>query len=244
MGTQVLSKEIRNRQNADDHKQISLTNQPAGDPACIIYCNHPLAFQLIKNALASDPEFSGRVQRYGGSKIGSDRGDGILILDTCSVERWQKVLEEWHAQNGRSIALISSDVQNTAEELQMLYMGVNGIIVLTDALTSELVRAVRVIWQGGFWVKRVVLTEYVKRTNLFLRNLSSPDLFFTTREQEILAFLRQGFSNKQIANALGISERTAKFHVSNILRKCRIETRHELPEVRPRTHSFKSHQPS
>ena len=74
-------------------------------------------------------------------------------------------------------------------------------------------------------MRREVLSEYVRRTNLLLMRLFSRDPRFTARERQIIDFLRQGWSNKQIANALDISERTAKFHVSNVLRKCNMGTR-------------------
>jgi DNA-binding CsgD family transcriptional regulator len=41
----------------------------------------------------------------------------------------------------------------------------------------------------------------------------------TAREREVLALLAEGASNKAIAEALGISARTAKFHVSQIIDK-------------------------
>ena len=41
----------------------------------------------------------------------------------------------------------------------------------------------------------------------------------TGREQEVLRLMAEGLSNKEIAVRLGVSERTAAFHVSNVLRK-------------------------
>ncbi len=41
----------------------------------------------------------------------------------------------------------------------------------------------------------------------------------TEREQEVLRLMAEGLSNKEIAARLGFSERTAAFHVSNILQK-------------------------
>ena len=41
----------------------------------------------------------------------------------------------------------------------------------------------------------------------------------TAREQEVLAHLAQGMSNKAIAHALGISDQTVKFHVASIIAK-------------------------
>jgi DNA-binding NarL/FixJ family response regulator len=51
-------------------------------------------------------------------------------------------------------------------------------------------------------------------------------LVLTPRQNEIMALLSQNKQNKEIAEALQITERTVKFHVSNLLRKLQIENRH------------------
>jgi DNA-binding NarL/FixJ family response regulator len=48
---------------------------------------------------------------------------------------------------------------------------------------------------------------------------------FTRREREALALLAGGFSNRQIADALAISERTAESHVANVLGKLGLANR-------------------
>lgn len=47
----------------------------------------------------------------------------------------------------------------------------------------------------------------------------------TQREICVLKLLSQGYSNKQIADSLGITERTSKTHVSNILSKLGVQSR-------------------
>jgi len=49
----------------------------------------------------------------------------------------------------------------------------------------------------------------------------------TPREAEVLGLLAEGLSNKGIAQRLGVSERTAKFHVESILGKLGAESRSE-----------------
>lgn len=53
-----------------------------------------------------------------------------------------------------------------------------------------------------------------------------PDVL-TPREWEVLGLLRDGLSNEQIAERLGITLRTAKFHVSEILSKLGVKTREQ-----------------
>ncbi len=48
------------------------------------------------------------------------------------------------------------------------------------------------------------------------------------REEEVISLLLQGKSNKQIAYALGISERTVEFHLKNIYDKFQVSSRVEL----------------
>ena len=50
---------------------------------------------------------------------------------------------------------------------------------------------------------------------------------FSEREKEVAALLLQGKSNKQIAQALGVSTRTAEFHISNIYAKMGVSSRAE-----------------
>ena len=49
----------------------------------------------------------------------------------------------------------------------------------------------------------------------------------TPREIEVLRLLARGFGNKEIAARLGISEHTAKFHISSIIGKLDVSSRTE-----------------
>ena len=55
-------------------------------------------------------------------------------------------------------------------------------------------------------------------------SLDQPDPL-TERETEILRLMAGGFSNKEIANSLGVAEGTIKNHVSNILSKLGVRDR-------------------
>jgi DNA-binding NarL/FixJ family response regulator len=52
------------------------------------------------------------------------------------------------------------------------------------------------------------------------------------REAEVLTLVSEGLLNKQIGAALHISERTSKFHVSNLLAKYGVDRRGKLPRLR------------
>jgi DNA-binding CsgD family transcriptional regulator len=50
----------------------------------------------------------------------------------------------------------------------------------------------------------------------------------TAREGQVLQLLFRHLTNREIAHQLSIGERTAKFHVSNLLRKLGLENRKDL----------------
>ncbi len=62
-----------------------------------------------------------------------------------------------------------------------------------------------------------------------------PDIL-TPREWEVLALLRAELTNEQIAERLEITERTAKYHVSEILGKLGVSSRSEAAAWRPEQH--------
>lgn len=53
----------------------------------------------------------------------------------------------------------------------------------------------------------------------------SVDDTLTRREEQVLTFLQKGWSNKQIASALHVSEATVKNHVHHVLQKMHVATR-------------------
>ena len=52
----------------------------------------------------------------------------------------------------------------------------------------------------------------------------------TPRQQEVLTLVREGLTNPEIGERLGISRDAAKFHVSEIITRLGVTTRHEAAE--------------
>jgi DNA-binding NarL/FixJ family response regulator len=106
--------------------------------------------------------------------------------------------------------------------------------LLKDALPDELVRAIRVVAQGGSLLQPVVAAKVLDKLNALMggdggsATPPEPRLpLLTDREQEILALLAGGARNRDIADALFISERTVKVHVANVMYKLEARTRTE-----------------
>ena len=96
---------------------------------------------------------------------------------------------------------------------------------------DQLPRALPLVANGGFWVPRAVLSGFVDSVlggarSRRLKADTSTDL--SRREQEVLNSLLENMANKEIGNKLNISERTVKFHVSNLLSKFGVRRRADL----------------
>ena len=93
--------------------------------------------------------------------------------------------------------------------------------LLKDAEPAEVVTAVRAAAAGEVHLDAAVARQLTRR-------MSGPQVglgALTTREREILALVAQGQSNRDVADNLGISERTARTHVSNVLTKLQLASR-------------------
>ncbi|TML28596.1 MAG: response regulator transcription factor [Actinobacteria bacterium] len=114
------------------------------------------------------------------------------------------------------VALTSfDDMQRVQAALEA---GASGYL-LKDADVSEIAVAVRAAHRGELLLDPAV----ARRLAESLRAPREPKL--TSREVEVLLLLGEGQSNKAIAATLGITERTARTHVSKILAKLGLSSR-------------------
>jgi DNA-binding NarL/FixJ family response regulator len=99
--------------------------------------------------------------------------------------------------------------------------------LLKDVALADLVNAIKTVAGGGSMVKPAVTQRLLKGLGDLQTRFSSldqPDPL-TDREIEILRLMAGGYSNKEIANSLGVAEGTVKNHVSNILSKMGVRDR-------------------
>jgi DNA-binding NarL/FixJ family response regulator len=112
-----------------------------------------------------------------------------------------------------------------AEEARVhaaLEAGASGYL-LKDAGADEVAGAVRAAHRGELQLDPGVARRLMSSLNPASRGDVGSEL--TAREIEVLRLVGSGSANKQIAGELGISERTARTHVSNILRKLGLSSR-------------------
>lgn len=112
--------------------------------------------------------------------------------------------------------------------IEALSSGASGYL-FKDIHYDVLAQSIRNVYSGQFIMPQKVAQVLIK--NLKSEKTSQSDKYnLTERENQILDLLKQGFSNKQIASALFISEGTVKNYVSNIYVKTSTKDRNSLLE--------------
>lgn len=94
--------------------------------------------------------------------------------------------------------------------------------VLKRSAGSELLEAIRQVLKGNAYVSPLLTKDVLS----ILLQPRTPAL--TARQREILRFVAQGLSAKEIANRLSISVKTAHFHKTSIMEKLNLHTTAEL----------------
>ena len=112
-------------------------------------------------------------------------------------------------------AIVLSSFIDDEKLLPAVRAGAAGYL-LKDVQPQELVDAIRTVHAGGALL-------HPKVASRLLQEMSSDPL--TPREREVLALIGRGMANKAIALELGLSEKTVKAHVSNILAKLGVTDR-------------------
>jgi len=94
------------------------------------------------------------------------------------------------------------------------------------AMPEQVMQCIEVVQSGSIWAPRRVLSAFVDR---MLHASEKPvlrhDFNFTERERAVLRLLVAARSNREIAESLGIEERTVKSYVAKLMRKVGVENR-------------------
>lgn len=182
--------------------------------------DHRVVTRSLKAYLESFPDFEVVGIAASGEELLkhlSEWRPQIVLLDLLmpggwdGIETTRRILE--HAPDVRVIALTAS--LDEPRMMGVLRAGAAGYI-RKDAEPETLLAAVRAVARGKTYIDPSVARQALG---------AAPREELTPRETEVLRRLAQGLSNKEIAEALSISEETVKTHVSNVLAKLEAENR-------------------
>jgi DNA-binding NarL/FixJ family response regulator len=155
----------------------------------------------------------------------------LFVLDGCSISLPLGPLSSRlraHSPGSKFLALLPPDGSGENEMLLLFNWGIDGLVTLHKKWKTEVPKAAVALLRGGPWVPSEVLLAFVKQMKAFLDRQLLAGQSLTAREGQVLQLLFRRLTNKEIAHQLNISERTAKFHVSNVVSKLGLQNRRNL----------------
>jgi two-component system, NarL family, response regulator DevR len=120
----------------------------------------------------------------------------------------------------RTQVLVFTSYAEDSQVRDALTAGATGYL-LKDALSDDLIRAVREVNAGRAWLHPQAQRQMLE----WMRRPPSQMDSLTARERSVLGLLAEGQSNKQIARNLGLTAGTVKGYVSQVLEKLGVADR-------------------
>jgi DNA-binding NarL/FixJ family response regulator len=189
---------------------------------------------LVRQGIRSLLELSDSI------RVVAEAGDGMQAVETIPRVKPDVVLLDMRMPGMSGLDVLNAlaatsqlpptIILTTFDDDQLVLAGLKAGArgyLLKDVSLDQLVDAVKTVAAGGSLVAPVVtqrLLSGLERMQNEFTSLDRPDPL-TDRETEILRLMAGGYSNKEIANSLGVAEGTVKNHVSNILSKLGVRDR-------------------
>jgi DNA-binding NarL/FixJ family response regulator len=204
------------------------------DIAVQVVSSHPVLTRAVEKVLAHIKDLSVQTLLHASSEaqaMNHGSAPRIFLLDACSVQTDLGRLAQRgrvQAPGSKFLVLLPTENGSNEELLRLFFWGIDGFVRLHRTWQTELPHAIRSILKGQVWVPTVVMAAYVTQMRALLDTQLLPGHSLTAREGQVLQLLMRKLANKEISGTLGISERTVKYHVSNILSKLQLENRRGL----------------
>ena len=170
------------------------------------------------SALVSRMSLANVHARFGGSHI--------VILD-AGVNGAIGLCEALSTNPMTSVLIVGAK-DDDAWAQRALEAGARGVLT-HEREAQEFAKAIDVVAAGGLWARRRWIDASLMRLASALRDPASGfEAGLSSREREVCRYAVLGFSNKEVATRLEISEATVKVHLSHIFHKLGVQKRGQL----------------
>jgi DNA-binding NarL/FixJ family response regulator len=198
---------------------------------CLL-ANHPLAAQYLMKLLERRAKVelvtdlkdvaSGYVLR---------EASPILVIDAYGLPSPLALYLSAAASALKDPRILVTGSRLSDDELcRLLFRGVSGFVAYDEA-AEQICAAVDAVLRGHVWVPRAVLERYVILSSALARQKRCHHGTLSPRESEVVGLLQRRLSNKEIGSALGLGERTVRFHLQNVFDKLGVRDRYSVAEL-------------
>jgi two-component system, NarL family, nitrate/nitrite response regulator NarL len=201
----------------------------------VIADDHAILREGVRKLLDCEP----------GMRVVGEAGDGeetvkvvsqikpqVLLLDlSMSKKSGMEALRELARLGLHTHTIILAASIEKEQVVEVLQLGARGI-VMKHSGTQVLLESIRCVASGKHWVDQESVPHLIQA----VRGMEPPlrasaakqDLGLTPREMQIIALIVAGYTNKDLAKELKISQNTSKHHLTNIFNKLGVSNRLEL----------------
>jgi two-component system response regulator DevR len=155
-------------------------------------------------------------------------GPDVVLMDVVMPgQSGIEACREIRAAHPRVQVLMLTSYSDDAAVFSSIMAGAAGYL-LKNTGRADIVRAVRSVARGEALLDPAVTRKVTDRLTQLARAKEVEEIEpLTEREREVLALVARGLTNKEIADRLVISEKTARNHISHILEKLNLSRRSE-----------------
>lgn len=198
--------------------------------------DHPLYRDGVIFALESetDIEVVGQGENANDAfQIAHDHSPDVLLLDMNMPGGGLNAVAKIALRCPATKTLMLTVVDDEDEVRNVLRKGARGYL-LKGASSSELVNAIRIVSKGQSYVSpsfaaRLIMSRGIEEADPSERSNLFPEL--SEREEQILLLILRGLSNRLIGDELGLTEKTVKGYVTNIMEKLNVRNRVEAAMI-------------
>jgi len=207
-------------------------NKAAGNVRLLLIDDHTLFREGLARLLESEHGLTVVAHCSSGTEakriIRSRKVDVVLLDLDLGSERGTDFLDELRSLRfAGKVLLVTADV-NAREVPSLIRKGVAGI-VMKHTSHSLLVQGIRDTMKGKVWFDQDLLRRAMEKGEVEVSPTGLAEL--TRREKEVLSFVFEGLTNKEIGDRLNVSESAVKATLQNLFHKTGVRTRSQLVRV-------------
>jgi two-component system nitrate/nitrite response regulator NarL len=197
----------------------------------VLIDDHPLMIEAISSLLK-------RAEGFDLVGKGATAND---IVELCRKNQPQVAVTDLHV-HGDAYGAIASAIKNSPSTKIVAFTAANGIesairaldagaagYVLKGSSTGELISAIMSVVSGETYITQNFASKVISGLrDASLRRKAAEAVMLSIREQQIVRLLMVGKTNKEIAIAIDISEKTVKHYMTILMQKLQVRSRVEV----------------